>query len=275
MEPLEIGVCYWSLGELDPAKAFAIAREQLGVGLVQYGFIENKNMDVPAAAVLAAAKANNIALSAACVLFADCDYSSIASINATAGFGPDATWARRLAATRTAAKASRELGVKLLSIHIGQVPEGASNAEYVKLTERTARVADELAELGLDLGIESGQEPPETLRQFVEDLGRENVKVNLDPGNYVLYGTGEPVRAVSALRGWVVHTHMKDALPSDAPGEAWGEEVILGIGEADIPRVISKLRAGGYAGPLIIERENNLNRLAEIRDAVEYLSSMF
>ena len=61
--------------------------------------------------------------------------------------------------------------------------------------------------------------------------------------------------------------------PAD-PARIGGEEVVLGTGEADIPRVVSKLRAQGYAGPLVIEREAGDQRVSDIREARTLLESL-
>ena len=90
----------------------------------------------------------------------------------------------------------------------------------------------------------------------------------------VLYGAGEPVEAVDLLRDRIAHCHMKDATWSSQPGKTWGQEVPLGDGDADIPRVVSRLRAVGYRGPLVIEREAGNNRLGDIRYGAELLESL-
>ena len=48
----------------------------------------------------------------------------------------------------------------------------------------------------------------------------------------------------------------------------------VGSGEADVPRVVSKLRSGGYRGPLVIEREAGDNRIADILEGKQFLEDM-
>jgi sugar phosphate isomerase/epimerase len=67
---------------------------------------------------------------------------------------------------------------------------------------------------------------------------------------------------------------MKDATWSKSPRESWGEEVVLGTGEAKIPDLVAKLEADGYTGPLVIEREAGETRVADIQKAVELLNSL-
>jgi sugar phosphate isomerase/epimerase len=168
----------------------------------------------------------------------------------------------------------RQLGTNLLSVHIGFVPEDSGHPRYAVMVDRAREVADAFGERGVHLVMETGQESPEHLLAFIEAVGRPNVGVNFDPANMILYGVGEPVEAVGLLKKYIVHTHMKDATWSAKPREGWGEEVVLGTGEADIPRIVSKLRAQGYAGTLAIEREAGKQRVADIQEGVKLLRSL-
>ena len=44
--------------------------------------------------------------------------------------------------------------------------------------------------------LETGQETADGLLQFIADVGRDNLFVNFDPANMILYGTGEPIEAL-------------------------------------------------------------------------------
>jgi len=142
------------------------------------------------------------------------------------------------------------------------------------MVDRVKAIADVAGERGLSLLMETGQETADALVTFMDAVGRPNLAVNFDPANVILYGVGEPLEAVNLLKKRIVHVHMKDAKPSAKPGIDWGEEVVLGTGEAEIPRLVSKLRALGYAGPLVIEREAGNQRLADIKEAVRLLESL-
>ena len=136
-------------------------------------------------------------------------------------------------------------------------------------------MADELAELDdLRLLLETGRESAEVLLGFLHAVGRSNVAVNFDPANFVALGTDDPARAVSQLKGFIENVHMKDATCSEQPGLEYGRPTPLGLGDAAIPRVVSKLRATGYTGPLLIERSGGASDLETIRHAVSYLRSL-
>ena len=276
MKPLQIGVCTWSLNRDDVREAVTTAREKLGLSLVQVGFFGD---GIPAesedAGIVDFLASSGVEVSATCAGFEGENYSSIAAIRETGGYAPDATFEERFVKTCRMRDLTARLGVGMFTVHVGFIPEDRADAKYAVMLERVGRVADALRERNITLTMETGQESAETLARFLGDLRRENVRINFDPGNMILYGVGEPVEALSLLRTRVGHVHVKDALWAKRPGVEWGMEVMPGDGDADIPQVISKLRASGYGGPLVIEREvQRAGGLGELKEAVGFLSSM-
>ena len=49
---------------------------------------------------------------------------------------------------------------------------------------------------GQHLHLETGQESADALLEFIGDVDRENLFVNFDPANMILYGSGEPIEAL-------------------------------------------------------------------------------
>jgi sugar phosphate isomerase/epimerase len=109
----------------------------------------------------------------------------------------------------------------------------------------------------MTLAFETGQEKATTLVQFIHDVGLENIRVNFDPANMILYGSGDPLEALDVVGEYVGGVHGKDAKWAEPGkrGKEWGTEVPLGEGDAHWPELIAKLKALGYAGPITIERE--------------------
>ena len=136
---------------------------------------------------------------------------------------------------------------------------------------RVREVAAIFAGHGVDLLMETGQEPAEELRSFLEDLNAANVHVNFDPANMILYGAGDPIEAVRVLREHIRHVHVKDATASARPGVDWGEEVPFGSGQVGASRFLAALKEIGYAGPLAIEREAGIDRMGDAAKAIELL----
>jgi len=272
MQALPIGVCNWSLRIPDLGEAFATIKNKLGLGLVHLGFWDDAFKDTER--IIGLLKQHGLAVSATCLGFEGEDYSTIQKIAETGGYKPDAFWPQRLAKTTAFADFTVALGVKLLSAHIGFVPHDKADRQYTMMVDRLRQVCDLLGAKGVTLVMETGQEKAEALMEFITAVGRPNIAVNFDPANMILYGVGEPVEAIGVLKDKIVHCHMKDATWSARPTREWGEEVVLGTGQADIPRVVSKLRAVGYRGPLIIEREAGNQRVADVQEAVDLLKSL-
>jgi sugar phosphate isomerase/epimerase len=125
--------------------------------------------------------------------------------------------------------------------------------------------------------LETGQETADGLLQFLTDVERENLFVNFDPANMILYGTGEPIEALKKIGSYVRSVHCKDALWANQPGEAWGQEVPLGDGQVNMEAYLKTLLEIGYDGPLTIEREipqEPARQKAEIGKAVRLLEEL-
>ena len=83
----------------------------------------------------------------------------------------------------------------------------------------------------------------------------------------MLYGKGNPVKAVKTLAPWIRHIHIKDAKYAKTPG-TWGEEVEWTKGEVNADAFIAALRDVGYGGCLAVEREAGDDRPGDIARAV-------
>jgi sugar phosphate isomerase/epimerase len=180
-----------------------------------------------------------------------------------------------------------ELGVPSFACHIGFVPEGKSHPDYTAVRDIVRRVCDYTAQYRMTFALETGQEPAQVMKAFIEDVGRDNLRINFDPANLILYGTGDPIEALAVLAPWVASVHVKDGnWPSpDKPGSL-GTEMPLGKGAVGIDRFVAKLREIGYSGPLTIEREvsleqamddrhkEGLSHLADIRNAIALLETL-
>ncbi len=140
------------------------------------------------------------------------------------------------------------------------------------MTFKTA--TDRLMELGARLLLETGRESTETLTDFIDALDRSNVGVNFDPANFVIYGTDEPVSALLRLRKRIECVHIKDAVRSHAPGVEFGQSVSPGLGDAGVARLVSKMRAQRYTGPLLVESSGSNSGVDAVRKSLAYLRTL-
>jgi len=205
------------------------------------------------------------------------DYADIPTVQRTVGFIPHETREVRERRTYEVSDFAAQIGVKSIATHVGFIPEDTSHPDHIAVREMVLRIADYAARHGQTFALETGQEPALVLRRFLTDLGRPNVGINFDPANMILYGTGDPIEALSVLGPLVLSVHAKDGdwPPRDRP-QALGMERPLGQGAVGIPRFLEKLNQIDFRGPLNIEREaeNQAERIADIRRAVVYLKSL-
>ena len=180
-------------------------------------------------------------------------YADIPTVARTVGLVPPATRASRLAEMKEIAD------LRGFSAFRRSVCTSAScRTSRRSLAPRVVAVARDLCDHcranEQNLHLETGQETAEVLIDFLGEVGRDNLFVNFDPANMILYGCGEPIEALRKVGRWVRSIHCKDAKWSARPGVDWGIETPLGEGDAawSFLRTLADL---GYAGPLTIERE--------------------
>ncbi|MFM7919020.1 MAG: sugar phosphate isomerase/epimerase family protein, partial [Planctomycetaceae bacterium] len=147
------------------------------------------------------------------------------------------------------------------------------------LLETTRDLLDHVKRNGQQLNLETGQESADHLLQFISDVQRDNLFINFDPANMILYGTGEPIEALKKVGRFVRSVHCKDArwAAEEVRGAAWGQEVPLGDGDVGMESYLRTLQEIGYTGPLTIEREIPQDRerqKADIGQAVSLLQTL-
>ncbi len=199
-------------------------------------------------------KASGVTITAVFCGFDGESYADIPAVRRTVGFVPKEPRAARLAKAKEIADFAKILGVKNVAAHIGFVPDDTKDPEYREIVRTVRSFADYLRKNGQRLCLETGQESGRCLLRFLKDVKRPNVRVNFDPANMILYGTGGPIEALRLVGKYVAGVHCKDGKPPAAPDQL-GHETPLGQGDVGIERFIQTLAEIGYKGPLTIERE--------------------
>jgi sugar phosphate isomerase/epimerase len=207
-----------------------------------------------AAALKKTIKKSGITITTVFCGFAGESYADIPTVRATVGFVPKATRAARLKKAKEIADFARSIGCKNIGAHIGFVPEEPSDPDYKAIVKAVRSFAQYLKKNGQRLCLETGQETGPTLLRFLKDLKCPNVRVNFDPANMILYGTGGPIEALKLVGKYVAGVHCKDGVPPTKK-DMLGHETPLGKGKVGIERFIRTLAEIGYKGPLTIERE--------------------
>lgn len=181
-------------------------------------------------------------------------YADIPTVERTVGFIPRDVRAAREIRTREVIDFAAALGVKSFGCHVGCIPHDTSHPDYQPVLELIRRIADYAASFGMTFCLETGQEPAAQLLAFFEAAARPNLRINFDPANMILYGSGEPIEAFRLLRSHVVSVHGKDGdWPDKSQPGALGTERLLGEGSVNIPKFVATLQETGYTGPICVE----------------------
>ena len=185
---------------------------------------------------------------------------------------------------------AKDLECDIVTTHIGVVPNDPSHDRYKIMQEACSELAEFADGIGSHFAIETGPEPPEVLKNFLDSLSSRGVAVNFDPANFVMVLGEDPVKSVHILGDYIVHTHAKDGIKLGPcnPEQLYGviehetfaaqapsfEEVPLGEGSVDFPAYLKALKDVGYDGFLTIERECGDNPDADIQKAVRFLKEL-
>jgi len=219
----------------------------------------------------------NIALTAVFGGFEGESYADIPTVAKTVGLVPPETRAARTQELKEIADFASRLGCNVVGLHVGFVPHDKSSPLYREVLDVTREVCDHCTGNSQALHLETGQESVEGLLGFIQDVERDNLHVNFDPANMILYGNGEPIDALKKIGSHVRSVHCKDATWAENPGEEWGAEVPLGEGAVGMESYLRTLDELGYTGPLTIEREiasEPERQKAEIGQAINLLRQL-
>ncbi|MHB9133284.1 MAG: sugar phosphate isomerase/epimerase family protein [Armatimonadota bacterium] len=272
MSTLSLGV-FTSLGP-EPDKAFGAVRE-MGLPTCQLGNWRPEEVSQELA------ERNRAAADAAGVTITLfwCGYSGPAAWNyidgpATIGLVPPEYRAMRVRELKRGADIANWLGITDMATHVGFLPLDSKDANYIGAVDALKEITDYAGERGVYFNFETGQETPMVLLRCIQDVGNNNLGINLDPANLLMYGNGNPVDALDIFGTYVRGVHAKDGeYPVD--GYNLGEEKALGEGRVNFPALIPKLKSVGYTGALTIEREiSGDQQIIDIKRAMAVLTPL-
>lgn len=271
----EVGIFFWvepdAQAALQAVKKCGVVSGQLGVdGTVVLN-------EATAQAWREALAAEDFHLWTVFAAYTGESYDDIPTVERTVGFIPRDTRAEREVRTKQVIEFGAALGVKSFGCHVGYIPHDKSHPDYVGVRDMVRRIADFAASHGMSYCLETGQEPAAQLLEFFKDVDRPNVKINFDPANMVLYGSGEPVAAFRLLRDHVISVHGKDGdWPDAAAPGSLGTERLLGEGSVNIPNFMAALKETGYTGSICVESgvHGEANRWEVLSRAVSILNSL-
>lgn len=192
----------------------------------------------------------------------------------TLGLVPPAYREMRVRNLIEGADYAKELGITDVITHMGFIPENPFDPEFQPFCDAVRKIALHLKENGQYLLFETGQETPNTMLRCFETVGTDNLGINLDTANLILYGRANPVDALDIFGKYVRNLHAKDGFyPTN--GHDLGKEVKIGEGKVDFEKLFVRLHELGYDGYVTIEREiSGEQQNIDILDSKRYLQDI-
>jgi len=192
----------------------------------------------------------------------------------TIGLVPRSTRAARVAQIKKASDFAKQAGIPAVQTHCGFIPENPNDPLYKETIDTMRDVASYCRANGQYFRYETGQETPITLIRAMRDVGTDNQGVNFDVANLILYGKANPVDAIELLGPHIQGMHAKDGLWPTDPNNL-GEEVAIGKGKVDFPKIIARLKSLDYRGAITIERETSgPQQMDDVRASKVYLEGL-
>ncbi len=199
---------------------------------------------------------------------------------------------QKLRYLKAAVNTAIELDCKVITTHIGRIPEDMTSQRYQIMLEACGEISDYAKQKGVYIAVETGPEPVEQLVEFCQKC--DGLAINYDPANLVMVTNVDEVQGVYTAGKYIVHTHAKDGIMKKYLGteetyevfatggiEAvqellanYHEEKPLGQGSVRFKAYLQALKDVGYDGYLTIEREVKENAKADILLAVNYLQAL-
>jgi len=254
MGNLKIGVALWSLGQAPGFTDFEHLLDKAvstGVKGVQPWCVDEKKWGLTCALdpercvtaeqrrnVRKACEKRGLAISGFC--------AQLAGPKTLGGFGEEEGLEARLSKTRAALRLAADIGSPIVTTHIGPIPEDRGGSTYARFLKSVINVVKDGEKSGGIFALETGQESAAGLKQFIEDVGSPNLKVNYDPANMLQHG---PVEGVEILKEYIVHTHAKDKDPQTG-------KPTVGQGAVPWKEYLAALKRSGYDGWYAVEDES-------------------
>lgn len=169
---------------------------------------------------------------------------------------------------------AHKLGITDVVTHMGFIPENPYDPNFNSFCVAVRTVAQHLKENEQYLLFETGQETPVTMLRCFEQVEMDNLGINLDTANLILYGKANPVDALDVFGKYVRNLHAKDGR-YPVNGHDLGVETQIGQGKVDFRALFTKLHELGYDSYVTIEREiSGEQQLKDILESKVYLERM-
>lgn len=169
---------------------------------------------------------------------------------------------------------AEKVGINKVITHVGFIPEDPAHPDFTGTVAALRYVVKYMKDKGQYFLFETGQETPVTMLRTIQAIGLDNIGINFDTANLILYGKANSRDALEVFGKYVMETHIKDGeYPTD--GLSLGVEKPAGQGKANLPAVLAKLKELGFSGTFTIEREiSGEKQIADIAMARDLLTDI-
>ena len=152
-----LGVCSWALRPEGPEDLCRQVRE-IGLNEIQIALDPLCEGTWDEAVTVRCLRESGLKLRSGMMGMEGEDYTTLESIRETGGVRPDVHWSKNLAAARSNAQLARRLGLDLVSLHAGFLPETRGDPERTTMLERLRDLVDAFDAEGVTVAFETGQE---------------------------------------------------------------------------------------------------------------------
>jgi len=185
-----------------------------------------------------------------------------------------------------------DLECNIVTTHIGVIPEDKNNPAWKIMLNACIELSEYTSSKNAYYAIETGPEKANVLKEFLDSIPANGMKVNLDPANLIMVTDDDPVAAVYTLKDYIVHTHAKDGrlnkyLGPEPVYKAFAEggvdslmaldglftETTVGQGDVNWDEYLKALDEIGFSGYLTIEREGAKDAQSDVKASIKFLKS--
>jgi sugar phosphate isomerase/epimerase len=144
-----------------------------------------------------------------------------------------------------------ELGTNLVLARVGQVPLEDGQEQREVFTMALSSMGQLVDHRGVRLALETGSEPAQRLKAFLDSLNLAGLAASIDPSSLLRAGI-DPVAASRELSTWVAHAYAGDATGSGSTPAPNPRGFGFPPGALDWEEYLGVLEEIGYRGFLTV-----------------------
>lgn len=178
---------------------------------------------------------------------------------------------RRVEATKATMTMAWDLGCRVVSNRIGQIPPSDSPA-YPHLIQALEDIGRHASHAGTVFAARTGDDEGSRVNELIKDLNPGALCIDFDPAELML-NRHDVQPAMDCLAEHVVHFRARDAVRDLSRSDT--VEVPLGRGSVDLPPLLAKLEEKNYQGYISVQCQPNPQASIQMAQSLEYLDNVF